>query len=218
MSKYTGPKCRLCRREQEKLYLKGDRCRTDRCPLEASRGKRAKGVPGAGRKFRRRLTDFGVQLREKQKLRRYYLITEKQFSNYVKKAGSMKGTKSSNLFKLLESRLDMVIFRLGIGRSKMEARQLVTHGFFTVNQRRADIASFLVKQGDVIEFKKNVLDKHPALKERLDEVDPGKAPAWLKFNKDLMIAEVVEAPKGEDIKSMYFTELKENLVIEYYSR
>lgn len=218
MSRYTGPVCRLCRREQQKLYLKGDRCNTDKCPLEASRGKRARGVPGAGRKFRRRLTDFGVQLREKQKLRRYYLITEKQFSNYVSKAGSMEGTKSANLFRLLESRLDVIIHRLGLGRSKLEARQLVTHGFFAVNKQKVDIASYQVKQGDIIEFKKDMLDKHPGVKQRLEDLDPAKTPAWLKLNKDLMVAEVVETPKGEDIKALYFSDLKENLVIEYYSR
>jgi small subunit ribosomal protein S4 len=218
MSNYTGPFCRLCRRERVKLYLKGEKCYTDKCPLEFSKSKKSRGVPGAKGRFRRRLTDYGVQLREKQKLRRYYLITEKQFSNYVKKSGKIRGTKSENLFKLLESRLDIIIYRLGIGSSKKHARQLVTHGFFSVNSRKVNIPSYLVKQGDIIEFNKSILERHSNLKDIVKDIDDTKIPEWLKLNKDLCVAEVVEDIMGSKVKENYFVDLKENLIIEYYSR
>jgi len=219
MSKYTGPVCRLCRREQTKLYLKGERCYTDKCPLEFSKTKKARGVPGASGRFRRRLTDYGVQLREKQKMKRYYLITERQFSNYVKKAAQMKeGTKSENLFKLLESRFDIVVFRLGIASSKKEARQMINHGMFMINKVKVDIPSYLLKPGDVIEFRKEVLEKKPEIKDKFAEIDDSKIPGWLSLNKDALTGMMEESPRPEEIKQNYFPELKENLIIEYYSR
>ncbi len=219
MSKYTGPVCRLCRREQTKLYLKGERCYTEKCPLEFSKTKKSRGVPGSTGKFRRRLTDYGVQLREKQKMKRYYLITETQFSNYIKKAAKIKeGTKSENLFKLLESRLDMIVFRLGFASSKMHARQMVTHGSFMINKKSVDIPSYIVKVGDVIEFRKEVLKKQTKLPEKVQDIDTSKVPEWLTLNKDAMTGHLQEPPRPEEIKEKYFPTLQENLIIEYYSR
>ena len=219
MSKYTGPVCRLCRREQTKLYLKGERCFSEKCPLEFSKTKKSRGIPGTSGKFRRRLTDYGVQLREKQKMKRYYLITEKQFSNYVKKAAKFKeGTKAENLFKLLESRLDIIVFRLGFASSKMHARQMVTHGTFMVNKKKVDIPSYILKAGDIIEFRKEVLDKNTKLKEEVDEIDTAGIPEWLTLNKEAMTGHLEEPPRPNEIKDKYFPTLQENLIIEYYSR
>ncbi|MCD6578990.1 30S ribosomal protein S4 [bacterium] len=217
--KYTGPVCRLCRREQTKLFLKGERCYTEKCPMEFSKTKKSRGIPGTSGKFRRRLTDYGVQLREKQKMKRYYLITEKQFSNYVKKAATIKeGTKSENLFKLLESRFDMIVFRLGFARSKMHARQMVTHGSFMINKKKVDIPSYILKTGDIIEFRKEVLERQKNLEEMIQDIDPSKVPEWLTLNKDAKTGHLEEPPRPEEIKEKYFPTLKENLIIEYYSR
>ncbi len=148
MARYTGPVCRLCRREGLKLYLKGDRCYTDKCAID-----RRNYAPGQHGKSRRKLSNYGIQLREKQKVRRYYGISEKQMRKYFEMADKMKGITGENLLKILEMRLDNAVYRLGLASTRAEARQLVTHGHFTVNGKKVDIPSYLVSVGDVIAVK-----------------------------------------------------------------
>ena len=152
-------------------------------------------------------------------MKRYYLITEKQFSNYIKKAAKVReGTKAENLFKFLESRFDMIVFRLGFARSKMHASQMVTHGSFMINKQKVDIPSYILKPGDIVEFRKEVLSKQTKLEEMVQDIDTSKIPEWLNLNKDAMTGHLEEAPRPEEIKEKCFPTLKENLIIEYYSR
>ncbi len=217
MSKHIGPACRLCRREQKKLELKSDKCFSGKCPLEGSKSKKPRGTPGMTSKFKRRLTDYGVQLREKQILKRYYLLTETQFSGYVKKAQNFEGITAMHLFRLLESRFDVVVYRLGIGHSKKHARQLIGHGYFLVNKKKVNIPSYIIKPGDVIEFRKEITEKRN-VKDAVESIDEGNLPAWLKINKNALTFRMEEAPKGEDIKTRFFPELRESLIVEFYSR
>ena len=150
MARYTGPSCRLCRREGCKLYLKGERCTSDKCAL--SRRAQAPGQHGAG-SGRRRVKEYSLQLREKQKAKRYYGILEKQFENYFKKADRKEGQTGENLLTMIERRLDNVVYRMGMAASRKEARQLVLHGHFTVNGKKTTIPSYLLKKGDVVALK-----------------------------------------------------------------
>ena len=206
MARYTGATCRLCRREGQKLFLKGDRCYTDKCAFV--RRSYAPGQHGAAKK---KLSNYGVQLREKQKARRIYGVLEGQFRHYYEKADHMKGITGENLLMLLEMRLDNVVYRLGYGASRNEARQLVTHAHFTLNGKKVDIPSLTVKVGDVIAVKET--SKSSAKFKALVEANK-VAPNWLDVNLEEMSAKVVALPTREDID----IEIAEHLIIELYSK
>ena len=210
MARYREAKCRLCRREGTKLFLKGDRCFSDTCAVE----KRSFPPGQHGRNHRPKTTGYGIQLREKQKVKRIYRVLENQFANYFAKADKMKGITGETLLMLLESRLDNVVFRLGFATSRDLARQMVTHGHVLVNDRKVDIASAMVKQGDVValrdSMKKNqqVLDSVGAVGGR------GGVPAWLELNADALKGTVISQPKREDIQMP----IDEQLIVELYSK
>lgn len=209
MARYTDAKCRLCRREGAKLFLKGDRCFTDKCAYE-----RRPYVPGhAGRNRRAKMSDYAVQLREKQKVRRMYGILEGQFRAYFKKADMMKGVTGVNLLSLIERRLDNVVYRMGFANSRDQARQLVRHGIFHVNGRRVDIPSFSCKPGDVV----TVMEKSrkvPVILEAQDVIARRGCPAWLEVDGANFKGTVKAMPQREDITFP----IAENLIVELYSK
>ena len=205
MARYTGPSCKLCRREGTKLYLKGERCLSDKCAF--NRRTAAPGQHGAAKK---KLTEYGMQLREKQKAKRYYGVLEKQFHSYYEKADNQEGIAGENLLRLLERRLDNVVFRMGLAASHKEARQLVLHGHFTLNGHKANIPSILVKVGDVIAVKEEDSSK---LKELIENMGDTIAPKWLSVDKNGS-AKVVAMPERDDIDF----EINEQLIIELYSK
>lgn len=212
MARYTGPVCKLCRREGEKLFLKGSRCLTPKCAIE--RRSYPPGQHGRESQFRRgRASDYLLQLREKQKMRRIYGVMERQFSNYFRKAEQRTGLTGSNLLILLERRLDNVLYRLGIAESRPQARQLVQHGHVLVNGRRTNIPSATVRPGDSVSIRpestKNTYFR--ALRQDLDE---GRVPRWLQLDVKNMSAKVLQQPSRDDID----VSLNEQLVVEYYSR
>ncbi|AUW92964.1 MAG: 30S ribosomal protein S4 [Sulfobacillus thermosulfidooxidans] len=207
MARYTGPACRLCRREGVKLYLKGDKCFTDKCPVT-----RRAYPPGQHGQGRRKLSEYGVQLREKQKARRTYGIMEGQFSRYFEKASAKTGVTGELLLQLLERRLDNVVYRMGFASSRAEARQLVRHNHFAVNGRRVNIPSFSVKPGDVVEVREGSRQK-PRFKALL-ESPVRTIPAWLEVQREELKGTVVRMPNRDEID----TPVQEQLIIEYYSR
>ena len=209
MARYTGAVCRLCRREGQKLFLKGDRCYTDKCALE--RRAYAPGMHGNARN--KKMSEYGVQLREKQKARRYYGVLESQFADYFEMASKRKGMTGENLLAILESRLDNVVYRLGFAMSRAEARQLVRHGHFTINGKKANIPSMLVNVGDVIELKdtSRSLDK---FKGSLEANASRVIPNWLEMDKTHNTAKVVAVPAREDID----LPIEEHLIVELYSK
>ena len=209
MARYTGAVCRLCRREGQKLFLKGDRCYTEKCALE--RRSYAPGQHGNARN--KKLSEYGQQLREKQKARRYYGVLESQFEAYFEMATKHKGMTGENLLAILESRLDNVVYRLGFAMSRAEARQLVRHGHFTVDGKRVDIPSFLVKTGMTIELaeKSRGIDK---IKGSLEANASRVVPKWLDFDAKNMVAKVVAVPAREDID----LPIEEHLIVELYSK
>ncbi len=216
MAKYTGPVCRLCRREGEKLYLKGARCLSAKCPFERQENRRdfAPGQHGRDAQFKRsRSSDYLQQLREKQKARRTYGVMEAQFRRYYELALKSRGVTGQMLLQLLERRLDNVIFRLGYASSRAQARQLVSHGHFNVNGRRSSVPSMLVKPGDNIEVRAG--SQKLAYFKTLKEADESRAaPTWLIRNWDTLSAQVAKLPAREDIDA----NLNEQLIVEYYSR
>ena len=208
MARYTGSVCRMCRREGVKLFLKGDRCYTDKCAV--GRRSYAPGQHGQGRK---KQSEYGLQLREKQKAKRYYGVLESQFAKYYEMASKKRGVTGENLLQILESRLDNVAYRLGFALSRPEARQLVTHGHFTVNGRRVNIPSFLVKEGDVIA----VCDKSknsPKMKAVLENTATKVVPKWLELDRENHVAKVVTLAAREDID----LPIQETLIVELYSK
>ncbi len=209
MARYTGPVCRLCRREGTKLYLKGDRCYTEKCAID--RRAYAPGQHGQGN--RKKLSEYGLQLREKQKARRIYGILERQFSNYFDKAERQKGITGENLLRLLERRLDNIVFRLGFASSRVEARQLVKHNHFTVNGQKVNIPSVLVKVGDVVQIKEKSLEsvKFQKVKEVVGQKTP---PAWLELDKVNLSGKVLAFPNREQID----VPIEDHLIVELYSR
>ena len=209
MARYTGAVCRLCRREGQKLFLKGDRCYTEKCALE--RRSYAPGQHGNARN--KKLSEYGQQLREKQKARRYYGVLESQFEAYFEMAAKHKGMTGEYLLAILESRLDNVVYRLGFAMSRAEARQLVRHGHFTVDGKRVDIPSFLVKTGMTIELaeKSRGIDK---IKGSLEANASRVVPKWLDFDAKNMVAKVVAVPAREDID----LPIEEHLIVELYSK
>ena len=207
MARYTGPSCRLCRREGQKLFLKGERCYSTKCGIE--RRNYAPGQHGLGR--RTKATEYGLQLREKQKAKRFYGLLEAQFKNYFEKAARQKGLTGENLLILLETRLDNVVYRMGFASSRKEARQLVTHNHFTVNGKKQNIPSFQVKAGDVIKVKEKSAAS-PKFKEIRDMVIT--TPSWITVDTEKLEGKVVAMPRREDID----TPIAEHLIVELYSK
>jgi small subunit ribosomal protein S4 len=213
MARYTGPVCKICRREGEKLFLKGQRCFSPKCPFERDRGY-PPGEHGRLSRFRRRRTsDYLRQLREKQKARRIYGVLERQFRRYFREAERRTGLTGENLLILLESRLDNVVYRLGFADSRAQARQLVQHGHFVVNGRRTNIPSYIVRPQDTITVRE-ASRKRTYFKERAQQLDEGAVLGWLSLDMGTMTARVLNSPAREDIA----VPLEEQLIVEYYSR
>ena len=210
MAKYTGPACRLCRREGTKLMLKGDKCVSNKCPL--LRREKAPGQHGMAN-GRKRTKEYGLQLREKQKAKRYYGILEKQFKNYFIKADKKEGQTGENLLTLLERRLDNVVYRMGMAESRREARQLVLHGHFTVNGKRVDIPSYIVNLNDVVAVKESSR-KSEKIKSLVENISGRVIPGWLSVDKENAVATVAALPKREDIDFPF----EEHLIVELYSK
>ncbi len=208
MARYTGAVCRLCRREGQKLFLKGERCYTAKCSVD--RRTYAPGQHGQGRK---KASEYGKQLRTKQYARRYYGVLEGQFRHYFEMAEKMPGVTGENLLRLLESRLDNVVYRLGFASSRAEARQLVTQGHFTVNGRKVNIPSYLTKVGQTIALKdtSRQLGKMKAI---LEANSARPVPKWLELNRDAQEAKIVAVPAREDID----LPIEETLIVELYSK
>ncbi|HLS91588.1 MAG TPA: 30S ribosomal protein S4 [Limnochordia bacterium] len=209
MARYIGPVCRLCRREGEKLFLKGEKCYTEKCPFE--RRGYPPGQHGQGR--RQRPTEYGIHLREKQKLRRIYGVLERQFERYYREAARRKGVTGENLLILLESRLDNIVYRLGFAPSRAAARQLVMHGHFTVNGRKVDIPSAQVRPGDVIEVREKSR-QIPMIKESVEAATSRGLPAWLELDAEAMRGTVKSLPTRDQID----VQVQEHLIVEHYSR
>ena len=209
MAKYTGPACRQCRREGVKMFLKGDRCFTDKCAIV----RRANALPGQHGTGRKMMKEYGLQLREKQKAKRYYGVMEKQFRNYFSKADATEGMTGENLLKFIERRLDNVVYRMGLGESRRDARQLVRHGHFRVNDKKVNIPSALVKLGDVISVRENSRSL-PKFKSLIENIDNKKNPKWLEVNKETLVAKVIALPEREDVDF----EIQEHLIVELYSK
>ena len=209
MARYTGAVCRLCRREGQKLFLKGDRCYTEKCAVD-----RRPFAPGQhGNARNKKLSEYGMQLREKQKARRYYGVLESQFAKYYEMAVKSKGITGENLLSILESRLDNVIYRLGFGMSRPEARQMVRHGHFTVNGKKVDIPSYLVKPGEIISLKEKSRSRDK-FKAALEANGSRVPPKWLDFDRNNLVAKVVALPAREDID----LPIEEHLIVELYSK
>lgn len=208
MAKYRGPVCRLCRREGEKLFLKGSRCMTEKCAIE-----RRSYPPGQHGQGRPRLSDYSLQLREKQKLRRIYGLQERQFRGVFKRAERQSGVTGDALLRLLECRLDNVAYRLGFGSSRKEARQMVSHGHLTVNGKRVTVPGALVKAGDVVEVRERSR-KLAAIQAALDAVDSRGIPEWLELDKAAFKGTIRSLPTKEQIT----LPVNEQMVVELYSR
>ena len=208
MARYTGPSCKLCRREGMKLFLKGDRCTSGKCAFEHR--STAPGQHGAARK---KVEEYGRQLREKQKTRRYYGVLEKQFIRYYEMAELKEGMTGENLLIILERRLDNVVYRMGMAKSRKEARQLVLHGHFTLNGKKANIPSMLVKAGDVISVKETSRDS-VKIKELAEALEGQIKPKWLEVDSANLTAKVVNLPAREDIDFPF----EEQLIVELYSK
>jgi small subunit ribosomal protein S4 len=208
MARYTASVCRICRREGMKLFFKGARCYTKKCSFE-----RRPTPPGQHGVRRRKMGDFGVQLREKQKVRRTYGVLEKQFKNYFDDAESRPGVTGDNLLRMLEMRLDNVVYRMGFAASRPQARQLVAHGHFAVNGRPTNIPSFQVRKGDRVEVRETRTSREPfkLLKETLRS---HQAPEWVSVDAAKLSGTVLELPRRDQMPQ----DLNEHLVVEYYSR
>ncbi len=208
MARYTGPSCRLCRREGKKLFLKGDRCLSDKCAVV-----RRDGAPGQHGTSRKKVEEYGRQLREKQTARRYYGVQEKQFKKYYVKAEKKAGITGENLLSILETRLDNVVYRMGMACSRKEARQLVLHAHFRLNGKKVNIPSMLIKPGDVVSLKESSRDS-AKIKELIERMQSAVTPKWLEIDKENVVAKVVAAPAREDIDF----DFNEQLIVELYSK
>jgi small subunit ribosomal protein S4 len=208
MARYTGAVCRLCRREGQKLFLKGDRCYSRKCSFD--RRSYAPGQHGQGRK---KVSEYGKQLRTKQIARRYYGVLEGQFRRYFELAEKMSGVTGENLLAILESRLDNVIYRLGLASSRAQARQLVLHGHFTVDGRKVNIPSYLTKVGQVISVKESSR-QNENIKQIFEVNSSRPVPQWMEMNRDALEAKVVAMPSREDIE----LPIEETLIVELYSK
>ena len=208
MARYRGAACRLCRRERMKLFLKGDRCYSDKCGIE-----RRNYPPGQHGQRRTKVTEYGRQLREKQKVRRIYGVQEKQFRSYFAEADRRKGVTGTNLMQILESRLDNMVYRMGFANSRTEARQLIRHGHFQVNTRRVDIPSYLTRAGDEVAVREKS-QKVTAIIGALENQASRGAPKWLEVDGTAFKASVKELPAREDLTMP----IEEHLIVELYSK
>ena len=208
MARYTGPVCRLCRREGTKLFLKGERCMTGKCALD-----RRSTVPGQHGAANKKVREYGMQLREKQKTRRYYGLLETQFRNLYAEAERKPGMTGENLLVLLERRLDNVVYRMGMAESRKEARQLVLHAHFTLNGKKVTVPSISVKAGDVIAVKAASRD-NAKIKSLLEGLSTKLSPKWLEVDREAGVAKVVALPAREDIDF----DFNEQLIVEFYSK
>ena len=208
MSRYLGSACKLCRREREKLFLKGERCTTN-CTLDRKRGKNGPGQHGAAKG---KMSDYAKHLREKQKARRVYGLTEEQFHHYYETAEKMKGSTGDNLLRLLELRLDNVVYRLGLASSKKMARQIVNHGNVTVNGKKIDVPRYQVKAGDVITVPEKYREN--AVIKKLVEKTSVSVPGWLSFDKNKVTGTVISEPLAGETGN----NIDSQLIVEYYSK
>lgn len=208
MARYTGPVCKLCRREGKKLFLKGDRCYTDRCAFE-----RRSYAPGQHGQSRKKVSEYGMQLRAKQQARRYYGINETQFHKYFLMAEKRQGVTGENLLRICESRLDNVVYLLGWANSRAEARQLVIHGHYEVNSKKVDIPSYLLKAGDTVSIKSKSKDSEK-FKAVLEANASRPVPQWLDLNKEAATAKIVALPERDQIAAP----VEEHLIVEFYSK
>ncbi len=209
MARYTGPVCRMCRRENMKLFLKGDRCYTDKCAIE-----RRNYAPGQHGQGRIKVSDYGTQLREKQRVTRPYGLLENQFRSYFEKAERMKGVTGENLLVLLERRLDSMVYRMGFATSRTEARQLVRHSHFTVNGRKVNVPSYLIRPGDVVELREK---SRPVVRinEALDGVMRRGLPSWVEVDRAAFKGTVKTLPVRAEMTTPTF---QEQLIVELYSK
>ncbi|NLM52696.1 MAG: 30S ribosomal protein S4 [Firmicutes bacterium] len=208
MARYTGPVCRQCRREGVKLYLKGERCYTEKCSID-----RRNYAPGQHGQRRRKLSEYGLQLREKQKARRIYGVLESQFRKYFREASRRKGIAGENLLQILESRLDNIVYRMGFALSRPEARQLVKHGHFAVNGRKVNIPSYQVRPGDVISVRESSKNKG-RFKELAELTRNQGTMEWLEVDSENLTGKVIRLPSRDEID----TPIAEHLIVELYSR
>nr|CRH06657.1 30S ribosomal protein S4 [Candidatus Magnetococcus massalia] len=208
MARYLGSKCRICRREATKLFLKGEKCFSDKCAIE-----RRDYVPGQHGQRRRKISDYGLHLREKQKVKRTYGLLERQFRNYFKKAERMKGVTGENLLTLLERRLDNVVYRMGLAASRTEARQIVSHKQIMVNGVRVNVASYLCKPGDVIAVNEKSKD-HLRIKGALESAMQRGLPSWVEMDANKLSGTFRSFPERSDLPA----DFNENLIVELYSK
>ena len=211
MAKNKEAKCKICRREGVKLFLKGERCNSDKCSFD-----RKPYSPGLHGREKKRVTEYKIQLREKQKTKAMYGMLERQFSIFYKRADLKKGATGENLLRMLECRLDNVVYRLGFANSRAQARQLINHRHFSVNGKGTDIPSFIVKEGDVVAVKEGSRDAKIFKEIMADENIAARiaTPSWLELNKDEMKGKVIRLPEREDLPQ----DVKENLIVELYSK
>ncbi len=217
MARYTGPDCKLCRREGCKLFLKGDRCTSGKCPFDrvesgARNRDAAPAAPGQHGAAKKKLREYGMQLREKEKVKRFYGVLERQFHNYYLKAANMEGMAGENLLVLLERRLDNSVFRMGFGQSRDEARQLTLHDHITVNGKKVNIPSYMVKVGDVIAVSE--VGRSDAIKALIEAMASKNTPKWLEVDAEHACAKVVALPTREDVNFNF----NEQLIVELYSK
>lgn len=208
MARYTGASCRQCRREGKKLFLKGERCYSDKCAVI-----RRASLPGQHGKGRKKSSEYGIQLRAKQSARRFYGVLESQFENYFNMAEAKAGMTGENLLRILESRIDNVVYRLGFASSRKEARQLVRHGHFTLNGKKADIPSILLKAGDVVAVTESSRNSDK-IKAVIEAFGSRTAPKWLDLDRTNLTGRVIELPSREDIDC----DVEEHLIVEFYSK
>ena len=213
MARYTGAVCRQCRREEKKLFLKGERCYSDKCAIAENNKEKRQGTPGQHGQSRKKQSEYGLQLRAKQRTRRYYGVLEGQFYHYFELAEKMQGKAGENLLQILESRLDNVVYRLGLASSRAQARQFVVHGHYTVNGKRVNIPSYRLKAGDVVAL----CDKSKALESMKALVEANSArpiPMWLEYNKEALSAKVTRLANRDEID----LDVEEQLIVELYSK
>ena len=211
MARYKDEVCKLCRREGEKLFLKGERCMSPKCGFE--RRPYAPGLHGRSAQYRRKQSDYAKQLRAKQKARRVYGIMERQFRRYFHDAEQRRGLTGANLLIMLESRLDNVVYRMGLAASRPQARQLVRHGHFEVNGRKVNIPSYLVKQGDIVAVRPNS-QRNAFFKDLAQDLPHRSVPEWLSRDDEALTGRVMALPERKDID----ISIDEHLIVEYYSR
>ena len=208
MARYKDEQCRICRREGQKLFLKGSRCYTDKCSIT-----RRNYGPGQNGQKKKKLSEYGTQLREKQKTKAFYGVAEKQFRKYFEIASSKKGVTGEVLLQILESRLDNVVYRLGYGSSRAQARMLITHGHFEVNGQKVDVPSYLVKTGDVISVRE-IRKDNKIIKENVEANSSRPVPEWLEKDEKTLSGKVIRLASREDVD----IPVEEHLIVELYSK